>query len=576
MKKEIHQQDHKTLNKLNFRIYKKNKILITSLFILLNILIITSVLILNSNPHPKNVGANAEEIQADNLELESLNEDIDFADYSLTNEPSISITSSNPTYEENQKIGTLNWMLQKGGYKSSDDFNNQIKGYANKTSLNKGESIEFKVSVNPTQNFRMEVYRMGWYQGLGARLMKSVGPISGIKQSSCPMNSYGMVECKWKTSYTLDVPAEWISGAYLVKIINNKGYSNWINFTLRDDSRKSDILFQNSVNTWQAYNSWGGRSLYTNPAALKVSFDRPYVKYGTRLTSWELNMIRFLEKNGYDVTYTTNIDTHTSPAKLQNHKTYLSVGHDEYWTWEMRDSVENAIKNGVNVGFFGGNDSYWQVRYEKSSSSVPNRVLVGYKYNYKNDPYYSSSDPDKRKRTTGLFRYSVSNRPEQKMIGTMYGRNLGTHNNNLPWTVVNENHWVYENTGLKNGDKIPNVYGYEYNTIYSSYPKANDGNVTVLSRTNSSPDAYSTIYKAPSGAWVFSAGTTDWPWLLDERKNYNFINPKAIQVTKNILNKFIGKSSILPTPTNLPNTPTPSASQTLTTTPIPVNSELQN
>jgi hypothetical protein len=180
---------------------------------------------------------------------------------------------------------------------------------------------------------------------------------------------------------------------------------------------------------------------------------------------------------------------------------------------------------------------------------VANRVIVGYKYKYQSDPYYSSSDPDKRKRTTGQFRYSVSGRPEQKMLGTMYGRNLGTHDNNLPWTVQNENHWIYEGTGLQNGDKIPNVYGYEYNTVYSGYPKANGGEYTILSKTNSSPDAYSTIYRAQSGAWVFSAGTTDWSWLLDKRKNYNFINSKAMQITKNILNKFVG---IQTTPTLTP------------------------
>ncbi|MBP9716856.1 MAG: hypothetical protein KBD51_02830 [Candidatus Levybacteria bacterium] len=483
-------------------------------------------------------------------------------------EPMEPQASNNPTAIENQNPGSDNWILNKNGFKSSDDSNNQIKGYANKTSVNKGNSIDFKVTVNPAQNFRMEIYRIGWYQGLGGRLMKSVGPISGIKQSGCPMDSKGMVECKWTTSYTLNVPDDWVSGAYLVKLMNNRGYSNWINFTLREDERHSDILFQNSVNTWQAYNSWGGRSFYTSPAAVKISFDRPYVKSGSRLTSWELNMIHFLEKNGYDVTYNTNVDTDTSPGKLLNHKAFLSVGHDEYWTWEMRDSVENAIKNGTNVAFFGGNDAYWQVRYEKSSTGAANRVLVGYKYKYQSDPYYSSKDPEKRKRTTGQFRYSVSGRPEQKMIGTMYGRNLGTHDNNLPWTVQNENHWVYAGTDLKNGDKIPNVYGYEYNTIYSGYPKANGGTYTVLSKTNSSPDAYSTIYKAPSGAFVFSAGTTDWTWLLDKRKTYNFINPKAQQITKNILNKFIG---FTPTPTLTPaQTLTPSPTLTPTQTPNPI------
>ncbi len=532
------------------------KILIISLFIIFSL----SFLIFTTKANSQI--SSEQEPQSYTYISENIEDELNYEAQLEILEP---LTANNPTAIENQNPGSDNWILNKNGFKSSDDSNNQIKGYANKTSVNKGNSIDFKVTVNPAQNFRMEIYRIGWYQGLGGRLIKSVGPISGVKQAGCPVDSKGMVECKWTTSYTLNIPDDWVSGAYLVKLMNNRGYSNWINFTLRDDERPSDILFQNSVNTWQAYNSWGGRSFYTNPAAVKVSFDRPYVNSGSRLTSWELNMIHFLEKNGYDVTYNTNIDTDSTPPKLLNHKAFLSVGHDEYWTWEMRDSVENAIKSGINVAFFGGNDAYWQVRYEKSSGGAANRVMVGYKYKYQSDPFYSSSDPEKRKRTTGQFRYSITGRPEQKMIGTMYGRNLGTHDNNLPWTVQNENHWVYEGTGLRNGDKIPNVYGYEYNTIYSGYPKANNENYVVLSKTNSSPDAYSTIYKAPSGAWVFSAGTTDWTWLLDKRKNYNFINPKAQAITKNILNKFVG---IILTPTLTP-TATPTLTPNPTVTPTP-------
>lgn len=497
-----------------------------------------------------------------------LSDDIDSEDYKpqIVSEPQS--TAQNPTTLENQKPGSANWVLKAGGYKISDDKNNQIKGYANKVSVNKGESLNLKISVNPAQNFRMEVYRIGWYQGLGGRLMRSVGPLQGNKQPNCPINQYGTVECKWTTSYKLTIPnnENWVSGAYLVKIINSRGYSNWINFTVRDDQRSSDILFQNSVNTWQAYNHWGGRSLYSDPRAFKVSFDRPYHTQGSRIQSWEIHMIRFLERNGYDVTYTTNVDTDNRPATLLSHKALLSVGHDEYWSWEMRNNVEAARDAGVNIGFFGGNDAYWQVRYEKSSSGIENRVLVGYKQYLQQDPYYSSSDPNKRKRTTGLFRRNIVNRPEQVMIGTMYGKNLGTHNANLPWTVLNQDHWIYEGTELRNGDIIPNVFGHEYNTIYSDHPKANNGNYTILSRTNGSPDAISTIYEAPSGAFVFSAGTIDWAWLLDPHDSYEyFVNDKIQIITKNILNKFTGVTPT-PTPSQIP-TPTFSPTPSPTVTP---------
>src|SRR5262249_47364951 len=155
-----------------------------------------------------------------------------------------------------------------------------------------------------------------------------------------------------------------------------------IYFVVRDDLKRSDLLFQTSVTTYQAYNNWSDFSLYTEPQASQVSFDRPYSRGNGSgdFLFWEYSLMRFLEREGYDVTYTTNLDTHLRGDLLKDHKAFLSVGHDEYWTWEMRNNVEAARDAGVHLGFFGANICYWQIRLEASGcTGDANRVIVGYK-----------------------------------------------------------------------------------------------------------------------------------------------------------------------------------------------------
>lgn len=453
--------------------------------------------------------------------------------------------TDNPIVLENQYPGTTAWGIR---VKVSSDTRNEMKGYANKVSLDKGESIDLKVTVDPAQSFSLAIYRIGWYQGLGGRLMQTVGPLDGTTQPRCPMDPYGMTACQWSTAYTLTIPMTWTSGAYLVKMVNAQGYANWINFTLRDDAGHSDILAQNSVNTWQAYNSWGGKGLYPpgQTHAQKVSFDRPYERLGSRLQSWEINAIRFLEKNGYDVSYTTDLDTHTHPEKILDHKAFLSLGHDEYWTWAMRDGVEAARDAGVNLAFLGGNDSYWQVRYERSASGVANRVMVGYKEQYAQDPYYRSADPAKKRLTTAQWRYSFIGRPEQLMMGSMYARNTGTEDLVFSYSVRHAGNWAYAGTGLVNGASVPYVIGHEYDRYDRSYPKPANRSFVLLSASDdprSSLTQNSTLYTAPSGALVFNAATTSWPYALDGygRLGARDASPALQRMTLNILDRFVGR-----------------------------------
>jgi len=474
--------------------------------------------------------------------------------------PATATAQSNPIVIENQQPGTSQWRIGLVG----TDAVGQIKGYASATSVNKGANIAFYVSVNPAQTYTIDVYRIGWYQGLGGRLMQHIGPLSGVRQPTCPTDATtGMIECHWTAAYTLATQISWTSGIYLALLTNAQGFQNYIVFVVRDDSRVAALLYQQPVTTYQAYNDYPfdsatGKSLYPfnsygantvtgGKNAAKVSFDRPYLGDGTGLTwgqsvfSWEINFVRWMEKSGYDVTYATDVDTHTDGARLLNYRGILSVGHDEYWSKPMFDAFVAARDAGVNLAFFGANAIYWQVRFESSSSGVPNRVLVCYR-DATLDPV---TDPSLK---TVNWRDPLLNRPEQTLIGVQYANQLQwqpVNNGYVPHVVTNSGNWVYAGTGFKDGDSVSGIVGYEADRSYSQYPLPNavSGTYTLLSHSpffsadNTSDYANSSVYQTSSGAWVFSAGSHGWSYALDDYGG-SVVDPRIQRTTANILDRF--------------------------------------
>ena len=493
-----------------------------------------------------------------------------------------SAAADNPIVIENQQPGSGGWQLT---FYTSNDKSGQIKGYASATSVNKGEPITFYVTVNPAQPFTLDVYRIGWYQGSGGRLLHHAGPFNGILQSSPAINSStGLIVCNWVPCYTLSVPTTWTSGIYLVVLTNAQNYQTYIVFVVRDDSRVAPLLYQQSVTTYLAYNnypqdgatgkslyeynSYGANTLSGTTRAVKVSFDRPYnhdwVGAGD-FPAWELYFVRWLERSGYDVTYSTDVDTHANGSRLLNYKGFLSVGHDEYWSREMRDAAEAARDAGVGLAFFGANDCCWQVRFEASAGGVPNRVMVCYKD--------AAKDPIQGPTTTVNWRDSRLNRPEQMLIGIQY-TSMTQNYAYVSYVVNNSGHWVYSGTGFKDGDSVPGILGYEADNQFSSSPQPNfvAGTYQLLSRSpytnfaSRSDYANSSIYQAPSGAWVFGAGSIAWSWGLDNYGSHNVADPRIQQLTANVLNKFLtgsGQSGIA-APSNLVATAVSATSVNLT------------
>jgi hypothetical protein len=465
--------------------------------------------------------------------------------------PLVPAWGQNPIVIENQNQGSTNWNIGDSG----TDAIGQIKGYASAVSINKGESITFFVSVNPAQTFTIDVYRLGWYGGAGGRLMQHVDALQGTQQATCPTDpTLGTIVCTWDPSFTLAVPGSWTSGVFVAVLTNAARFQNYIVFVVRDDSRTADLLYQLGVNTLQAYNNWPndnntGKSLYSynsfgattitgTTRAAKVSFDRPYRDDGSGglfyWQLWDVYMIQWLEKNGYDVAYSTDLDTHLNGSRLLGFKGFMSAGHDEYWSKAMYDNVQAARDNGVNLAFFGANAVYWQARYEPSAAGVPNRILVCYKD--------ASIDPVQDSTTTVQWRDPLLNRPEQALMGVQFSEENGSQN--FPYVVTNSSSWVYGSTGFADGSSVPGIVGYEWDRFDSKYPPppAVAGSWTLLGNSATVTDGGSTdssnssIYQAQSGAWVFATGTMSWSSGLSAP---GLADPRIQQATTNVLNRFI-------------------------------------
>jgi titin len=461
--------------------------------------------------------------------------------------PAVTPAVLNPIQVENSLPGDPNW----GNFAAPPDPTG-LSGYGSKISVNLGSSIDFYVTTT-APSFNIDVYRMGWYGGAGARLMQSMGTFPGVNQPQAnPDPVMGMVSENWSKTATLNVPTSWTSGVYLARLMSSTGYGAMIIFVVRDDASTAPIVMQTSVNTYQAYNAYGGTSLYNNntnhsiytaPHAMKVSYDRPFLNGdgAGQFLSYEYQFVRWAEKRGYDMTYQTDVDTHTGSDPLTHHKAFIVLGHDEYWSKAQRDNVEGAIAAGVNAAFFAGNESYWQVRFEPNAAGDPNRVMVGYK-DFANCACPPGPDPlwnQDNSQLTGLWRDPQVGRPEEQMMGVQFGGEAYGKD----YVVKNSGNWVYAGTGWTDGTVVPGIIGYEYDHYFAD--AQTPANITVLSNSpvtneeTGQPDtANSTIYTAPSGAQVFAAGTIQWGWGLDNFGGNGIVNTGLQRVTDNILSRF--------------------------------------
>jgi hypothetical protein len=394
-----------------------------------------------------------------------------------------------------------------------------IEGYTSEVSVLPGGTVHFHVSTVEGEQYRVEVYRLGWYGGLGARLLACLPSCDGSRRGHrYPPPSFAGGSAGWPVTDELSIPGDWVSGYYYALFRTTSPGDDydaraWAVFVVRaPSSYHSRILVQVPVNTWQAYNPWGGKSLYDHNSshgsrAPSVSFDRPLAWTAQGPFDAEYNLVRFLEREGYDVSYQTDVDTDIDPSGLLQHRLVMVAGHDEYWSKSMRDAFDAARDAGTNLAFTGSNAAYWQVRYADD-----HRTLVGYK---------SQSDPEPDPALkTDLFRALVPPRPECELMGVMHLRLRPHESGPVDYTVTdaaNSDPW-FVGTGFKPGDKVLDVVGNEWDSLPDPPPPADcvKPGMTVLFVYHGDPaDADAIRYTAASGARVFAGGAQQLSWPLD-------------------------------------------------------------
>jgi hypothetical protein len=313
----------------------------------------------------------------------------------------------------------------------------------------------------------------------------------------------------WDVTDVLHTDPAWTSGYYLVEAVLAHGGAATTFFVLREagPARGSRILVQVPVNTWQAYNRWGGNSLYDfyGQRAAAVSFDRPLADMAQSPMWWEIQLVRFLEREGYDVSYQTDVDTDADPASLLRHRLVLVAGHDEYWSTPMRDAFDAALAHGTNLGFMGSNEAYWHIRYEDDRHTI-----VALKTLYDPNPVLAEK--------TALFR--EIGRPECMLMAVQH-QFLAVLGHALDYRVTDAgaaDPWL-AGTGFNAGDTVAGVVGREHDVI-NPYPEScfHPG-LSVLFHYNGGgvdQNADAVRFTVPSGARVFASGAQQFAWGLDD------------------------------------------------------------
>lgn len=346
-----------------------------------------------------------------------------------------------------------------------------LEGYTDLLSYEAGDRVRMNVSTS-ARTFNVEIARVG---ATRETVWMKEG-VAGVRHPT-PDDSFSH-GCRWPSALELQVPKEWRSGYYSVLLrgegTDGKPLTGEMFFVVRsaNPGREASILIQLCTNTYNAYNTWGGSSLYGGPKAMarRVSFDRPWIGFqpGRNFTNtysgwrnWEKPFVEWAEQAGYCIDYAVNSDLELRPEILKPYRLVLSVGHDEYWSWPMRDSLEAFIGDGGNVAFFSGNTAFWQVRSEDSA-----RNLVCWKSDFDKDPVYKQDD---LRFLSGMWSNRLVGRPENQLTGVSFSyagyHRFAEHGGDGCYTIHRPDHWMFAGTNLKRGDRLgrpmDNLVGYE-------------------------------------------------------------------------------------------------------------------
>ena len=426
---------------------------------------------------------------------------------------------------ENAKPGASDWQLTRVRLDGAAGIRSTlIEGYCSHQSVRPGDRLDIMVSTSPAARFTVDLYRMGYYGGAGARHLLTLGPLQGRPQPDPPVGPARLRACTWDPAVTITIPDDWVSGVYLGKLTTvpdrprDPYWQSYVIFIVKDD-READFLFQCSDNTWQAYNRWpDDYSLYTDPRAVhmpgvSVSFDRPYAKYTQVVDTpqsvgsgefllWEFPLAYYMESLGLDVTYGSNVDT-VDERHVRRCGTFISVGHDEYWDLRQYDSVKRAIDEGGNVLWLSANSVYCVSPFSPSDAGRPNRVIT------RAGMYGGLSAAEIEAKRHNLGPVPHDRGPDETLI--IGARSTVPYNGGGDWTCTRPDHWLFEGTGMKSGDAIPGLVGWEHHGEPGNLPGLQVLAEGLVWSGGDRPVRWTaTVFDGPKGNFVFNAATIYW------------------------------------------------------------------
>jgi SAM-dependent methyltransferase len=426
----------------------------------------------------------------------------------------------NPVAAENARPGDGDWWGTHAPART-------IEGYASQCSVRPGGRLELHISTNPAQRYRVTVHRLGWYGGAGGRTV-AVHPgtrsdLQGLAREPPPTQPGPQIDSAgWPITDVIGVGDDWTTGVYIARLTlttgEHAGRAAYVPFVVRPPlGTLADVLVQQPVTTAQAYNNFGGKSLYTSNstdeiAAVKVTFDRPFPAWSEANLNarwpfvWDYQLLRFLEREGFDVAYTTDVDTHREPWSVVGHRLLMTSGHDEYWTTEMRDVFDAALEDRTSIACMGANTCYWQIRFEDGE-----RTMVEYRRRAA-DP-----EPDLALKTE-RFRDLDPPRPECLLFGIQYQDGLtGAREPPRHYELTEEcaGHPWLERTGFEHPATLHGLVGYEWDAIQRGLEPP-DATVFFHYDCPELSPADVVAHRAGSAALVFAAGSLQFAWGLDD------------------------------------------------------------
>ncbi|MFG2639042.1 N,N-dimethylformamidase beta subunit family domain-containing protein [Streptomyces sp. NPDC048362] len=405
---------------------------------------------------------------------------------------------------ERDAPGTADWRLGTTGPPDA------VAGYTDRVSVTPGEEFALRVSTTAA-SFRVDAFRVGWYGGRQARLVWASGRIPGrARPGPRLLPTTRTVRADWPATLTVDT-AGWPEGAYLLRLRAESGHRRYVPLIVRSTEAAGRTVLLHAPATWQAYNRWGGSSLYAGPLgdyasrSLAVSFDRPYDGSGAeKFLVYERALVVLAERLGIPLAYTTGPDIHRNPSVLDGAHALVCLGHDEYWTPEQRAHVTAARDAGANIAFLGANTCFRRIRLEQGAAADA-RTVVCYKSSFRADPCYGSRPAQ----VTTDFRLPPAPDPESALTGVLYeGFPV-----DAPYVVHAADHWLYDGTGVRAGEGFPHLVGVEYDRV--PYGSRLPGPLEITAHSplvcHGTPShSDSAYYTVPGGAGVFATGTMRW------------------------------------------------------------------